>query len=498
MLNPEWLTKAIGAVLEDRPTRAASGVLSHSRLAEIWQSGSEANYETRYHPYFLRLMEKFDVSYRLDDENGKSLVAQMVPYERPELPWDKEHPLGPGMRILRLTCALSEPAPGLIAWLTVRLNRFSTHRHWRRGVFFRYPIDLYNSEALLEMTDDRHLAVEVRAPSPDFLFNVIRDSVEDLMIRRWPGISYVLYVPCPDVSEGDPCNGRFKLEALMRLRARNRQEIVCQECTNYHDINMLLTGFETYTPSFQERFGEITDRLGDIAHGVQRLELYASESSDSLRKLLRAVTSEAADCPRLFTLQMQEDPNRRRGRLWEYHYILTLWCEHPDSWHACESGTYVIDEPREWLRHVAPYVRLIVKTLHTVLPIAGVVAGMVFDSQVYRDIEHSIDSTRLIVDNLPIGKDWRGLDQIELPLADNGLTLSEASGLRAFRKTLFELDPYQRFGGLRRVQGASGDFLWVCNRHYREYDPGLPILPAKRKDQARRGKLFGKRQDRAT
>jgi len=187
--------------------------------------------------------------------------------------------------------------------------------------------------------------------------------------------------------------------------------------------------------------------------------------------------------PRLFTLRKKEGRDNRRGRLWEYQYMLTLWCEHPDSWHPCKEGTYLIEEPREWLQHVAPYAMLVVRTLHTVLPIAGAVAGMVFDSRVYRDFEKSINLTESIVDNLPKTRNSGGLPQGELPLGGEGITYSEASGLRAFRKTLFELDPFQRFGGLRRVQGASGDFLWVCDWHYREYDPGPPILPAKQVSQ---------------
>jgi internalin A len=37
------------------------------------------------------------------------------------------------------------------------------------------------------MQDDRHLGVEVRAPSPDLFFNVLRDSLEDLITvtTRW-------------------------------------------------------------------------------------------------------------------------------------------------------------------------------------------------------------------------------------------------------------------------------------------------------------------------
>ena len=70
-----------------------------------------------YHPYFLRLMEKFDVCYRIPDED-KSLVAQLVPYEEPRLPWRHETDVLDGRRSLSMVCQMSEAAPGLIAWLS--------------------------------------------------------------------------------------------------------------------------------------------------------------------------------------------------------------------------------------------------------------------------------------------------------------------------------------------------------------------------------------------
>ena len=66
VLNPEWLTKAISYVLDDVRTRNAGGILEHAWLKQIWQNRpGSPGYPTRYHPYFLRLMEKFDISYRL-------------------------------------------------------------------------------------------------------------------------------------------------------------------------------------------------------------------------------------------------------------------------------------------------------------------------------------------------------------------------------------------------------------------------------------------------
>ena len=53
----------------------------------------------------------------------------------------------------------------------------------------------------------------------------------------------------------------------------------------------------------------------------------------------------------------------------------------------------------------------------------------------------------------------------------------EGAGLRELHSLLLELDPAKTWGNLRRVLTPTGDYLWLCPTHYREYDPGLPVLP---------------------
>jgi hypothetical protein len=238
VLQPEWLTRAIHFVLEDSQTRQNAGRLDHRRLKEIW---SDTAYPEAYHPYFLLLMEKFDVCYRFRDDERTSLVAQLVPYERPEPPWDEGTGPSPA-RSLKLICAMSEEAPGLVAWLTVRNHRFESGMYWRSGVFFRH--ERYESEALFELVERHRLALTVQAPSPDYFFAILRDSLEELITLRWPGLSYELAVPCPSLqATGKRCTGQFKFTLLQRRRERGSVQIECSECDESYDIAWLLTGF---------------------------------------------------------------------------------------------------------------------------------------------------------------------------------------------------------------------------------------------------------------
>ena len=138
VIKPEWLTKAIGYVLADEPTAESKGELRHSRLRGIWYDHNEPTferYEPACHPFFLRLMEKFDISYRFPGEEA-SLVGQLVPHERPELPWDAESEMPKNWRRFAVICSMDDGPPGIVAWLTVRNHKYVWQRlHWRRGVF---------------------------------------------------------------------------------------------------------------------------------------------------------------------------------------------------------------------------------------------------------------------------------------------------------------------------------------------------------------------------
>ena len=474
VLNPEWLTRAVSYVLEDKPTREAGGVLDHARLRGIWQDRHDGPvYHIRYHRYFLRLMEKFDISYRLEGDELHSLVAQLVPHRRPILPWQLDTQPAAGIRVLALVCRLSEPAPGLIPWLTVRHHRASTGMHWRRGIFLRHPIAAYSSEALLELRNDSELALEVRSPSPDLYFNVLRDSIEDLLGRRWPGLTYELLIPCPVINRDETaCTGEFPLNTLLKWREHNIAEAPCSKCSEVHEISRLLTGFAVRQPIGVE-LKQMRNQLARIENGLSRMEDHAAEISEAVRRVLRVVSAEVTDCPRLFTLVRVEG---RRKSLHQHQYHLTLWCEHPGYWHRWMPASYDLHVPKGWFAQIRPYAVLVFRTLQLVVPLVASIGGVVLSPDQLSHTKGDLDLMKTLVAELPSDLDQ---DQGAIGLGETmgRLTPAQNEALRAIRTVLFEHDQARTFGRLRRVLAPSGDFLWVCPDHYPEYDPGLPTVP---------------------
>ena len=198
ILQPEWVTKAIGYILEDPETNGLHGELVHSRLRKLWNDSEDAEkerYDSTLHPFFLRLMELFDVSYRLD-EGDSSLVAQLVPDVRPDdkaLPWLANTDVPTGRGQIQLNCQMEERPTGLIPWMIVRTHRYATPErlHWKNGMFLRYD---GHGEALLEQ-HGREFRMTARAVCPTYFMAVVQSTLEQLIAERWPGLAPSL--PCP-------------------------------------------------------------------------------------------------------------------------------------------------------------------------------------------------------------------------------------------------------------------------------------------------------------
>jgi GTPase SAR1 family protein len=477
VLKPEWLTKAIGYILEDSVTRDAKGILDHHRLRDIWQDHGDdqkEQYSPEYYPYFLRLMELYDVSYRLPDQPHASLIPQMVPYERPHLPWEADDPMRQGQ--LSLVCEMEQNPPGLIAWTTARNHRWSTDIHWRNGVFLRHED---GHEALLDFVSRRRnrLALTVRGEYPAHFLHLLQDGLELLIRERWPHLKYALFVPCPTRENGEACHGQFPLDTLWKARAKGRRDYPCPKCVEDISIGRLLEGYVTPDEPLREQLAEIITRLEEAKADRQRI---LAQSAEMTRRVLRALLDEALNGPRLFTLSPIDPTRRFDPRNWAQDELrLTLWCEHPGHEHELEGaeGRYIIRTPREWVTRIAPYALLTLKVLRVAAPIASGAIGLA-EKSLQEQHKGTFDFMDKLTRAASEGK--AGLEEAtsRVDHLDHAISRAEGKGLRAFHDLLKEVGWKPGAANLQRVSDKStGDVLWVCPTHYREYDPGLPVLP---------------------
>ena len=100
-----------------------------------------------------------------------------------------------------------------------------------------------------------------------------------------------------------------------------------------------------------------------------------SRLESNLSALLRSLGDEAADGPRLFTVEPLSSTVRHPG-LTSFQMRLTLWCEHSklplyllDAGRP-NAGQYTITVPREWWTRAAPVLKAVAATVRSLLPVS--------------------------------------------------------------------------------------------------------------------------------
>lgn len=496
VLKGDWLSTAISLVLDDPVTAGRHGLVEHRHLRELWDDpGRPAHmrHDPRFHPALLRLMEKYDISYRIsgrEGEPGRSLVAQLVDETPPPLAavWDG---FGPHLRQDEQLCEFLDTRgakalpEGLVHRLIVRWHRRSLGReryeesvHWHNG--FVIQPDPY-SRAMVRVEEQR-LRISVKAPYPGQFLEVFVSDLDEYVGELWPGFRLKRLVPCggecldPDRSR----TGLFGLERLLTRRSLGRRTAECRRCWADVPIDDLihrqLENEERAVETSTVETSTVASRAGGDPELSRAADLSAAEqwaaTQREIRKLIALVSDEAARGPRFYTVELR-DRRAWHERLTHVGVRVVLWCEHSrlplyvlDG--DPSSGVYEIDVPRDWLVRSAPWIKRSLKALGSILvPGAGLDAILpgIDPSALELHLALAEESLETITELAGEALDGAG----EQPwMASDGRSGAELRRLHAF---LAQADP--GFGGLERVRDLD-KYLWVHRSFRSEYEPGPP------------------------
>jgi hypothetical protein len=342
------------------------------------------------------------------------------------------------------------------------------HLHWQKGMFLNHGT---HGTAMLEKRD-REFHVYAQAAWPEHFMNVLHSTLEKLIADNWPGLEgrYRFMVPCPEMNAGQPCKGRFNIHALRQFLAEGDTHVRCQECSCRLSIAELLLGFEERDMTVQ--LHEIQEQLTQAQKQIAGLD---SRIADYFWATMNAIADEGKNGPRLFTLSSRHAESSLQ-QLFKRPMELQLWCEAEGCQHPVyDYGIYSIDQTREWVTALAPYAKFVLGVLKTVSSIAAPAINVTFGANTTETlgIKDKLDLTKTILDKLPaVNTEHRNVKSSDV------LTEPERSGILALHRLLNELDPTQDKLGLQRVATYTGDYRWLCKRHYDAYQPNIPdVIP---------------------
>ena len=528
ILRPDWLSVAIGFVLENEPTIQSGGLLPHQRLAEIWDDPNRdagLRYGHGLQQIFLRLMERFELTYRVPEivpGEPLSLVAQLVPTVPSDLSklWKRNGLIDiertQVVRILERDSGRTTIPEGLIFRFIVLFHRYSlgvedvtASAHWQTGVILR---NRYGSRALITV-DNASLNIKAQGSGSTSFLQQIVTEIRDYVEGFWKGLATHVMVPCVvPCGLNEPGRGLFDIDKLIARRDRGRNDYPCPTpgCDHDADIGALLEGQpsrvraedvqlaaviqetinDTLDPQIQrildEQIQGITSVIERIDHLDDDLIVAFSRAEERLSVLLRNLDDEAANGPRLFTFSLADRTALHPGVMTR-RVRVTLWCEHSHlplyllDTDQSNAGVYAIDVPKNWWVKAGPIIKTTSLILQTLLPvslhslslalpaheISAIKEELALGSEISKamtQVAEGIPST--LSEHLPPGTtDLTTQDAIQ---AEGGL-------LRALHTELNKIDP--TFADLRRVRDQHGRFLWVHPRFAPIYQPPLPEIP---------------------
>ena len=512
ILKPDWLSKAISYVLDDPATRRNKGLVTFEDLSKLWSNPpfeGEKGYPKELHEVFLRLMERFELSYKVvlerPENNNTSIIAQLVPDNSPEEFPDWQETPNPGEKQQVQICRIVDErgqfaaAEGLFYRLIVRLHKYSLGRenyansiHWQRGLMLDND---YNGRALLEYIDT-DIKITVRAVYPERFLSYLTEEIIWLVKDFWQGLRCNVMVSCIEpCGINSPSKGLFEVQKLIESKKKNRPDYPCpvSRCDEWQNIDALLSNAPI--PQTQElsnqNLSQIQDTLSQIRRDIVTLDRRDHKRYKSLSQgqskilsqvdqqfadMMQMLTDEAKDGPRLFSFQPIEPGFFNSPKWIKTKFKLTLWCEHsrlplpalnPDN---PKQGVYELELSREWLTKAAPVLKVIFRILSLVAPVAVSATNLMMDDETFKGVKEELDLAQKSLTLADRGGapllDWQTRsDAPELPQGE--VIRAQGSVLRELHALLKERDP--SFGGLIRVQNRRREFLWVHPQFKDEY-----------------------------
>ncbi|MFC1713002.1 COR domain-containing protein, partial [Candidatus Poribacteria bacterium] len=465
ILKPQWVTEYISDMLESDEVISKLGIFTSGHMRQLW-----GDLAPTMQDHFLRLMERFDLSYRTLENREISLVVERLPLDPPNYA-EKWEPIkeAENCREISMRFRLNTIPAGIPTWFIARSHRFTTHTHWRNGALFAYDKERKHLALAQALLHDRYLQLTVRGPNPHNFFALLKDGVE-VTLARFPGLRIDRMIPCPG-HNGEPCGHEFNYEHLQKAieKVPPVEQIQCPASFEPVLVSDLLFGIHWRTrdvvlerideleKTLVEKDDAILATIGDLLQLAQRefTNIYCREQS--------VIDSH---CPNVFALRPR-DISGWKERIVGREVELQLYCQAPGCWHSC-GKSYRIKITANWIRAVAPYLQKMVGVLKYAAPLAGPWVAVAFP-EYEKIIKNDIKLMTELVKKLPDLEKSRKLELLEMAPEVRDKERVGGAPLRAIRHLLDEVDPERHWGGLRKVLTPEGHYLWLCEHHAEEY-----------------------------
>jgi internalin A len=515
VLQPQWLTKAISEVMEDKQLAGEMGKIALQRMQKVWDNKGYTGLFAIFHS----AMKEFELCYDLEERVRSCLVPLRFGYVEPAIPWT----LVDSVKERRVSYKLNiHPPAGFMSRFIVKAHHMivSTKErpsgiYWHNGVFLRSGEGPLLGEALCVFdSESRTLSVTVRAAFPQNLLEQIHayaKAVFSFFAGVEPERAYGCIRIDPQTRQETRCKG---MHSERRIYSAILKERILDCEFEFHDVDpkCLVSGLSSFgellllskdelrveldrIPSwagalidqmsrviewveghelaFEECFGANAQRPAELLQQIElKLREYLGYYGDMLDD--REVTA----APGIFSLNVLDRSLWNPSSYFSNVYVLTPFCECDQNIHPCLDGRVEFAMEREWWTKASPWVARAIRVLSVGLQLgcAGLplaTAPAVFDAvkddvgfmkELARHLELKVSDSRekhdVIAGISNDASDAGVLDSTYGKERDRSMQL-------ALTQFLEEVAPHnyrtRRWGSLRRVRLRDNSYRWLCS-----------------------------------
>ncbi|MHC4647729.1 MAG: leucine-rich repeat domain-containing protein [Planctomycetota bacterium] len=526
VLRPQWLTKAISYVLENKGLEKDKGEITHERLHGLWEEKYPGLAET-----FHKCMKEFELCYDLEYRNRRlSLVPLRFGFEKPpDIPWSKM----PNAKERRIEYRFDvTPPAGIMSrfivkthYMIVKTKKMPKGVYWYNGVFLGTGEGENRSEALCEFdVDKRVMSIRVRAAFPQNMVEQLNGFVQ-AVFSFFEGLKPERYYGCVNVCDGEEsqCDGIYT-EKRISFALTQRSGLDCEY--GYHKVDplYLVTGITSFgewqgleerlrvmlrkemdkEPEWAEKFGKDirsilvrVDNIGIEAQGIreqgerlpaeieQRFRLAWREYWDMLDSMLD--NREFNSAPGVVSIVPIDGSGFNPRNWFEKGYVVWPYCEYEGGVHKV-GFSVKLKKPRAWWEKTAPKLAFGMKVLSGGIKIACAGLPLGIDAKIFDEIKNEVAFMKELAGHLELeggaesdicgeagafvertgGRDkLRDLRTLEGEDEKRIVRMQLADLFQAIAPKNYKA---RQWGELRRVRMADNTYRWLCGEHAKLYE----------------------------
>ncbi|MCK5617333.1 leucine-rich repeat domain-containing protein, partial [Candidatus Pacearchaeota archaeon] len=163
ILNPEWATDAVYAVVDNMDIQKVHGCFKQDLLVKAW-----ADYPSGIHRFLMKLMKKFELCFELPGKK-EYIVPELLSPTRPEFSWDN-------LDNLHFEYQYEFMPAGIITRFTVRQHGIiEDDLYWKNGVCLKW-----NDTRARIICDPfaKSISIKIKGVDPKGMLGVIRCDIE--------------------------------------------------------------------------------------------------------------------------------------------------------------------------------------------------------------------------------------------------------------------------------------------------------------------------------